>query len=174
MITAPREVFYPDVFRLFVEELGRKRVCKMLDIHPQTLRRWLNGRGPIPRMAMMAMYWETQYGKSLVHTDQVNEIRLLYRRICILQEQFQRAKDIVTGLRRLQTGTANEAVFEELERLQELPPDIYGAIHARVIGSQIAADTANTPTTGKTSQKPSASARAASASLDNLRQAASR
>lgn len=147
------------MFRFFVEELGRKQVCKMLDIQPQTLRRWLNGRGAIPRMAMMAIYWETQYGKSLIHTDQVNEIRILYRRICILQEQFQRAKEIVTGLRRLQTGTANEAIFEELACFPELPPDTYGAIPPRLIGSHPEADKPRIPTP-KVPAKPSAGAKA--------------
>lgn len=127
MISAPKDIFSPDIFRLFVHELGRKRICEICDIQKLTLERWLKGTSPIPKMAMRAVYWETQYGKSLIETDQVNEIRLLYRRVCILQEQFQRAKDIVTGLRRLQSGTANEAIFEELASFPELPPDTYGA-----------------------------------------------
>ena len=49
-------------------------------------------------------------------TDQVNEIRLLYRRVKILEDQYTRAKEIVTGLRRLHAGTANEPVFEELPK----------------------------------------------------------
>ena len=79
-------------------------------------------------MAMLAMYWETQYGRSLIDADQVNEIRILYRRVRILQGQFQRAKDIVTERRKLQTCAANEAIFDELTNFTDLPTDTYGSI----------------------------------------------
>lgn len=113
MIRAPKDIFGPNAFRIFLEELGRERVCKMLDIHENTLRRWLRGTSPVPRMAVLALYWETSYGRSLIESDQVNGIRRLARRVDILLEQYLRAKDVVAGLRRLHTGTANEPYFEE-------------------------------------------------------------
>lgn len=72
------------------------------------------------------MYWETQYGRSLVESDQINEIRLLYRRVHILQEQYAKAREIVTSLRRLQTDTANEAFFDELQDLSCQLPNTWG------------------------------------------------
>lgn len=173
MISAPREIFCPDVFRLFVHELGRKRVCQMLDITKVTLERWLKGTSPIPKMAMRAIYWETQYGRSLIETDQVNEIRLLFRRVCILQDQFQRAKEIVTGLRRLQTGTANEAIFEELASFPDLPPDTYGAIAHKRSRANVQAQATHSPSR-QAMPGISEDAKIAAVGFENLRRAASR
>lgn len=114
MISAPKDIFGPNAFQMFVHELGMTRVSKILEVTPATIRRWMRGTTQVPRMAVLALYWETQYGRSLIESEMVNEIRLLYQRNRILQEQFTKAKDIVTGLRRLHTGTANEPIFEEL------------------------------------------------------------
>ncbi len=114
MISAPKDIFGPNAFEMFVHELGMARVSTILEVTPATVRRWMRGTTAVPRMAVLALYWETQYGRSLIESEMVNEIRLLYQRNRILQEQFTRAKDIVTGLRRLHAGTANEPIFEEL------------------------------------------------------------
>lgn len=114
MISAPKDIFGPNAFQMFVHELGMTRVSKILEVTPATIRRWMRGTTSVPRMAVLALYWETQYGRSLIESEMVNEIRLLYQRNRILQEQFTRAKDMVTGLRRLHAGTANEPLFEEL------------------------------------------------------------
>jgi hypothetical protein len=112
---APRNIYGPNVFHAFVHELGGpKSVSRFLGVTERTVWRWLS-EGNVPRAAVLALYWETQYGRSQIFTDQVNEIRELYRRVCLLQEQYTRAKDIVAGLRKLQTGGANEPIFEELE-----------------------------------------------------------
>lgn len=76
-------------------------------------------------MAVLALYWETQYGKALIDSDQVNEIRLLYSRIHLLEAQFSKARDIVIGLRRMHTDTANEAYFEELPAIANFELDTY-------------------------------------------------
>src|SRR3990167_7375409 len=126
MFHAPKNIYGPNLFRMFVDELGGpKKVCKFLDVTERTVWRWLATEN-VPRAQVLALYWETKYGRSQIFTDQVNEIRLLYRKVCILQEQYVRAKEIVTGLRRLNAGTANEAIFEELATCHELPPDTYG------------------------------------------------
>jgi hypothetical protein len=77
-------------------------------------------------MAVLALFWESRYGRSLIDTDQVNEIRILYRRIHHLEAQYVKAKEIVTGLRRLHTGTANEAYFDDLIPFETMPLDTYG------------------------------------------------
>lgn len=130
MISAPKEIWGINVFKIFVEELGMARTCKILDVREATVRRWLRNTGvadkhPVPRMAVLALYWETQYGKMLVDSDQVNEIRLLYSRIRVLEEQFSKAREIVSGLRRMHTGTANEAYFDDLPDLTGFELDTY-------------------------------------------------
>ena len=131
MITAPRDIWGTNLFEIFVQELGAKRVCELLEVPPVRVRRWLKGTTPVPRMAVLALYWETQYGRSMVHEHQVNEIRLLYLRVHLLEEQFRKAKDIVTGLRKLHTGTANEPYFEDLGDLHsydKFAPNQWGTV----------------------------------------------
>lgn len=48
--------------RLFVDEIGAERACKVLDIHPSTLRGWLREARPVPQAALQALYWLTSYG----------------------------------------------------------------------------------------------------------------
>lgn len=46
-------------------------ICKYLDVAPQTLRRWKAAHAA-PRVAMLAMYWETPWGASLVASHAEN------------------------------------------------------------------------------------------------------
>ncbi|CAN7403486.1 hypothetical protein LJR129_002498 [Acidovorax sp. LjRoot129] len=48
--------------RLFVEEIGFVRVCKVLDVHEATLRRWLREESPVPAAPLQALYWLTSWG----------------------------------------------------------------------------------------------------------------
>ena len=133
MLTAPNYILGPNLFKMFVDELGGpKLVCKFLDVTERTIWRWL-AEESAPKMAVLSLFWETKYGRSMVHTDQVNEIRLMYRRIEILQDQYARAKDIITGLRQLQYDTANEPFYDEMPDLNSPMPNTYGPsvqIHA--------------------------------------------
>jgi len=128
MFHAPRDIYGPNLMRTFVHQLGgTKSVAKFLQVTERTVSRWLE-TGKVPRAAVLALFWETQYGRSQIFTEQVNEIRLLYRRVCLLQDQYARAKDIVAGLRQLHAGTANEAFFDDMTTFKDLPPDNYGAM----------------------------------------------
>jgi hypothetical protein len=126
MLTAPNYILGPNLFKMFVDELGGpKLVCKFLDVTERTIWRWL-AEESAPKMAVLSLFWETKYGRSMVHTDQVNEIRLMYRRIEILQDQYARAKDIITGLRQLQYDTANEPYYDAMPDLNSPMPNTYG------------------------------------------------
>lgn len=119
MISAPKNVYGPDIFKMFVNELGGpKRVCKMLDVIERTVWRWL-AEDSVPKMAVRALYWETQYGRSLIDTDHHNEVILMRGRIHLLEEQFARASRVIAGLKLLNFGTANEPYFDELGEFSE-------------------------------------------------------
>lgn len=114
MISAPKNIYGPDIFRMFVEELGGpKRVCEMLDVTERTVWRWL-ADGSVPQMAVRALYWETQYGRSLIDTDHHFEVMTLRNQVKCLEEQFKKAARIIAGLKVLNYGTANEPYFDEL------------------------------------------------------------
>lgn len=113
MLSVPKDIYGINVFRIMLHEIGIKRAMKMLDVSERTIWRWLSTE-KVPKAAVLALYWESSYGRSLIECEMVNEIRMLYKRLTLLQEQYIRAKDIVAGLRRLHAGTANEPIFEEL------------------------------------------------------------
>ncbi|KQO24104.1 hypothetical protein [Acidovorax sp. Leaf78] len=125
---APQSVYGIDCFRMFMDEIGGDAVTvsRYLGVHENTVRRWLREATPVPREAVLALFWESKWGRSHIFTDQVNEIRLLYRQVCILQDQYQKAKDIVTGLRAMHAGSANEPLFEELPDLVRWQEPTFG------------------------------------------------
>lgn len=112
MISAPKNIYGPDVFKRFVFELGGpKRICKMLDVAERTVWRWLADES-VPKMAVLALYWETQYGRSLIDSDHHAETALLRGHVQLLQDQFTRAQHVIAGLKLLNYGTANEPLFD--------------------------------------------------------------
>lgn len=142
---APRDIYGPNAFREFVHQLGgTKSVAKYLEVGERTVRRWLS-EGDVPRAAVLALYWETQYGRAQIFTEQVNEIRALYARVRLLQDQYTRAKDIVTGLRKLHTGGANEPLFEEMAAEIDLPREAYGVDALSTTALAVQADAAVLP-----------------------------
>lgn len=50
--------------RLFVDDIGFDRCCRIIDVHPATVRRWLRGAAPVPQAALQALYWLTKWGFS--------------------------------------------------------------------------------------------------------------
>lgn len=124
---APSNIYGPNLLRIFMDDLGGpKAVHKYLGVSERTVFHWL-ASGRVPRAAVLALFWESKYGRGQIFTDQVNEIRLLYGRVCLLQEQYQRAKDIITGLRAMHAGSANEPLFEELLDLNSGPTPTFAA-----------------------------------------------
>ena len=134
MFHAPKNVYGPNLFKILADELGGPvRVAKLLHVTVPTVKRWMlaatvapKDAVKVPRAAVLALYWESQYGRSAMLADHVNEIRDLYRQTQALQAQLNRAKDIVAGLRRLHTGTANEAYFDGLADIGWCPTNRYG------------------------------------------------
>lgn len=50
--------------RLFVDQIGFDRACKIVDVHPGTMRRWLRDDPTPPQGALQALYWLSSYGMS--------------------------------------------------------------------------------------------------------------
>lgn len=114
MLRAPKDIVGEELFKLFVEELGTKRVLKLLRVHPKTLYRWVSGRAKVPQMAVLALYWETQYGRGLIDTDHINQINLYHGQMQLMQRQLVKMKHIISGLRQMHGETANEALYDDL------------------------------------------------------------
>lgn len=111
MISAPKNIYGINVFKMLIHEITIKRAAKILDVTERSIWRWL-AEEKVPKAAVLALFWESHYGQSLIETDQRNEIVILRTRIKMLEDQFIRAKDVITGMRLLNYGTANEPIFD--------------------------------------------------------------
>ena len=131
---APRKVYGPNLFKIFADEVGGPaRVAELLHETEETVRSWMvaaeqppKDAAKVPRSAVLALYWETQYGRGQTSADLLNEIQLLHLHIKIVDAQFNKAKKLVDSLRRIHTGTANEAYFEELVEVSGCIPNRHG------------------------------------------------
>ena len=56
--------------------LPDKQVARFLDVSPSTVKRWRIA-GQAPRPVMLALFWETDWGRSAVACDAVNWGRML-------------------------------------------------------------------------------------------------
>ena len=134
--SAPKDVYGGNLFEIFMDECGGvAKVAAFLHVSERTVKSW-HKKGSAPRAAVLALFWETNYGRSQLFTSQVNEIRLMCHRINILERQYIRAKDIITGLRKFQGDTANEAFFDELPSNSPYPASRYGLTAPVLPGSQ--------------------------------------
>lgn len=89
--------------------LPDKQVAHFLGVSASTVKRWREA-GQAPRPVMLALYWETDWGRSAVACDAVNWGRMLHmknmtleRRVNELQAEIKRLKSL------LDTQTAGAA-----------------------------------------------------------------
>jgi hypothetical protein len=125
--SAPRKIYGPNLFG------GPARAAELLDVTEETVKRWMLGATlapkdcvKVPRAAVLALYWETQYGRSQMSADLINEIQLLRLHIKIVEGNYKKAQDMLSGLRRIHAGTANEPYFEELRDAGPYLPNRHG------------------------------------------------
>ena len=64
-------------FEMLVHELGPPFVIKHLAITRQQLTAWLRPDSRVPRGQVLALYWESQYGRSVVDSHREFEARNL-------------------------------------------------------------------------------------------------
>lgn len=114
---APNKIRGPNLMRMFMQEMGNaKTVAKYLGVSERSIYFWAAGN-PVPRAVVLALFWESKYGHSLIYTHLQNEVSLLHGQLRVFASQYQRAKDMVAGLRALHAGAANEPLFDELPNL---------------------------------------------------------
>ncbi len=83
--------------RLLVDDLGFDWSCKVIDVHPSSMRRWLREAQPTPQAALQALYWLTSWGYSDAcaeahwsHQYLVFKVRELEERLAALRSGRQR------------------------------------------------------------------------------------
>lgn len=101
-----------------IQNLGQPvdALAKFLDISPQTMLRYIR-EGQAPRPVMLALYWETDWGRSAVACDAVNWGRMQYMQAMTLERKVRELQSEIQKLRALlekQTaGAANAPLYFE-------------------------------------------------------------
>lgn len=94
--------------------LPDKQVARFLDVSPSTVKRWREA-GQAPRAVMLALYWETDWGRSAVACDAVNWGRMLHMQNMALQSQVKTLKQRIAKLEKALAAVdmaANSPIFE--------------------------------------------------------------
>ena len=97
MFRAPSSAQLPHLLTL-LDNIGRSDadLAKLLDISPSTIQKYRR-KGQAPRVVMLALFWESAWGRSAANCDAVNWGRLqfqenvmLKRKLASLQRKIER------------------------------------------------------------------------------------
>ena len=95
---------------------SRADLARLLDVHPKTLRRWLDD-DTAPRVASLAVFWLTRWGASAADADAHNSAVTAAVQARLLRDELISAQRQVARLRRAldvaALDTANSPVFRE-------------------------------------------------------------
>lgn len=94
--------------------LPDKQVAHFLGVSPSSVKRWREA-GQAPRPVMLALYWETDWGRSAVACDAVNWGRMLHMQNMSLQSQVKTLKKRIAKLEKALAAVdtaANSPIFE--------------------------------------------------------------
>lgn len=107
---APRHV--PD-WHLLMDDLCQPppaRVARVLGLSLRTVQRY-NQTGNAPRVACLAVFWLTRWGRNAVHTQAHNDAVLMAGYVASLRREIEHLASQVEHLRRIgHFGSANEPV----------------------------------------------------------------
>lgn len=111
MIAAPSDIWGINVFQTMVNQLTETKALAILGVPKSRLRRWLNGTSSVPRMACLALYWETPYGRSMIDSDHQFIVQSLHRRITHLERQNTRYRaHMIRLMQQGMHGSANDPI----------------------------------------------------------------
>ena len=122
MISMQRGLGGVNDFGLMVGELGRAEAMRLLDVSRQQLTAWLKPDARVPRACVLALYWETRWGRSVIDRDRQAEIDLLRAQVRCLAETVGTLRARVKELeiecrsRARAAQSANDRWFSELPR----------------------------------------------------------
>jgi hypothetical protein len=112
MIAMPKSIGGYNDFKIMVDQLSEERACSILDIHRTTLRRLLKPDAKVPRAYVVALYWETKWGRGQIDSDHLFELQLLHNKINWLKKENARLVDAMARMEGLlDFGSANSPVL---------------------------------------------------------------
>ena len=98
-----------------LDDLGQpsaRRVARVLGVSQRTAYRW-NADGHAPRVACMALFWLTRWGRSAVDAQAVNDARTAIGYADSLRRELLHAERQIAHLKAIgRFDTANEPIAE--------------------------------------------------------------
>lgn len=111
MFTAPKQT--PSL-SVLLDDLGRpapRAVARLLDVHERTVYGW-QAKDEAPRAALLALFWESSWGRQWVHAMAVNDARMAAVSVSVLEAENLRLKGRIAYLERVADyGSANAPTF---------------------------------------------------------------
>jgi len=111
MLKAPTQMFGQNVFDLLVNDVGEQRATELLEVTRKTLRRWRCGESTVPRMAVLALYWESTWGRSQIDSSRSSEIEMWRGFAQSLQRDLRKAQERIDFLQQDAVRSANDPWF---------------------------------------------------------------
>lgn len=114
MFRAPSQAGLPS-FSTMLQDLPATpaQVARHLDVTPRTLQRYV-AEDQAPRVVMLAMFWETRWGRSAADAEAANWGALYYQRAQIMERQNVALRRQITALETALAeshGAANSPVW---------------------------------------------------------------
>ena len=98
------------IWHTIIDDLGNPppaRVARVLGIGLRTVYRY-NQTGEAPKVALLALFWLTRWGRSSVHAQATNDAILACGYVESLRAEVRRLEGNVRQLAALSTGAAND------------------------------------------------------------------
>ncbi len=110
MLRAPRQL---PPFSLLVADLQAKprEIAKHFGVTERTFWAWKKA-DRAPRPVMLALFWESRWGRSLADTTAFNEASMYRAQVQGLEREIHRLSNLVYRLDKL-ADTANSPVFKQ-------------------------------------------------------------
>jgi|GEM_PF-1178379 len=109
MFKAPTRL--PHFQTLLDDTADARRVARYLDVTENTVKRWAK-TGNAPRMASLALFWETRWGQSLLDCDAWNRDQIRIGLVASLQAKVATLEAKIAHLVELGNfGAANDPLF---------------------------------------------------------------
>lgn len=114
MFRAPKPSQLPHLHTV-IQNIGYPlpTVADYLDISTATMRRYIR-EGQAPRAVMLALFWESQWGYSVIECEQINRARLIYMENRALKLQIGQLEQLISTLEHERdhgTGAANSPIY---------------------------------------------------------------
>lgn len=112
MIRAPRNLGGVDAFRTLVDALGQAAAQQVLGVPKRLFGMWYRGTTPAPRCALIALYWESHWGVSVVESSTNAQLQTLDSLSKALMRERDALQLRIAFLQSGHHGCANSSFFD--------------------------------------------------------------